>query len=142
MVRRAFAQLHFVFQLHCSWIRSSVHIYFLVTSRLNYFSVLYMGLPLSIHKLQLLQKAIGQTVICVSGIAIVTLLLHELHYCQLVSGFNRRCWPLKAFKDLHGMGWGYLRYRLFSNISAHSVSLGREGKLWVLSTRNLPLGGL
>ncbi|XP_053104853.1 leucine-rich repeat-containing protein 39 isoform X1 [Hemicordylus capensis] len=117
VARSAFYQLRMICQLHLFLelddLKTVVHL--LVTSRLDYCNVLYVGLPLYVvRKLQLVQNAAARLVSGSSRRDHITPVLKELHWLPICFWAKYKVLVI-TYKALNSLGPGFLRERLLCN---------------------------
>lgn len=114
VIRRGFAQLHIVYQLHTLLNYKALLpvTHALVASRVDYCNALCMGIPFkSIWQFQLMWNTAGPIAVCVSC---------ELNWLPLCFWMQFKVLVF-TFKVLHGTGPGYLRDHLFPITSTHPI---------------------
>uniref|UniRef100_A0A803SZA6 Reverse transcriptase domain-containing protein n=1 Tax=Anolis carolinensis TaxID=28377 RepID=A0A803SZA6_ANOCA len=146
VARGTFAELRLVHQLRPYLGKSDLAtvVHTLVTTRLDYGNVLYVGLPLkTARKLQLVQRAAARLITGAAYREHTTPLLRQLHWLPICYRAQFKVLVL-AYKALNGSGPTYLSERIFSYEPTRTLRSSGEALLsvppasqvWLVATRN------
>nr|XP_060621478.1 uncharacterized protein LOC132768982 [Anolis sagrei ordinatus]XP_060621479.1 uncharacterized protein LOC132768982 [Anolis sagrei ordinatus]XP_060621480.1 uncharacterized protein LOC132768982 [Anolis sagrei ordinatus] len=141
---RAFAQLRLVHQLRPYLVKADLAgvVHALVTSRLDYCNVLYIGLPLKMaRKFQLVQRAAARMLTGAPYRERSTLLFKELHWLPFIFRSQFKVQVL-TYKDLNGLGPAYLRDRISVYEPKCSLCSSGETLLMILPASQARLVGM
>ena len=108
-------------------------IYALVISRIDYFSSLYVGLPLRLmQRLQMVQNLMARLITGVKKFQHISPTLATLHWLSVHFRINFKVMMI-TFKALNSLGPQYLSERLLPARSVHNTCSSQVGRLRTLT---------
>uniref|UniRef100_A0A8D2Q3W3 Reverse transcriptase domain-containing protein n=1 Tax=Varanus komodoensis TaxID=61221 RepID=A0A8D2Q3W3_VARKO len=139
VARSAFFQLWLIHQLRTylenDCLATVTHA--LVTSRLDFCNMLYVGLPLkTVRILQLVQNRAARLLTGTGRYVHMTPVLHQLHWLPIEVRAQFRVLVM-TYKALNGLGPGYLKERLRPYMSARPLRSAGEALLWEPSMKDI-----
>ncbi|KAF7249222.1 Follistatin-related protein 4, partial [Varanus komodoensis] len=139
VARSAFLQLWLIHQL-CPYLENNcvatvTHI--LVTSRLDFCNVLYVGLPLKMVRiLQLVQNRAARLLTGTGRCSHITPVLRQLHWLPIEVRAQFKVLVI-TYKALNGLGPGYLKERLSPYLPSRPLRSAAEALLWEPSVKDI-----
>ncbi|KAF7236632.1 Ectonucleotide pyrophosphatase/phosphodiesterase family member 7 [Varanus komodoensis] len=139
VARSAFLQLWLILQLHpyleYDCLATVTHA--LVTSRLDFCNVLYVGLPSkTVRILQLMQNRASRLLMGTGRYVHMTPVLRQLHWLPIEVWVQFKVLVM-TYKALNGLGPGYLKERLRPYMPAHPLRSAGEALLWKPSVKEI-----